>query len=51
MLKDHNGIWQVKWNNKEGAFYIWNKKKDFYLSPFIGEYEIVGHIHETPELL
>ena len=50
LLKDHNGIWQVKWNNKEAAFYLWNKKRDFYLSPFIGEYEIVGNIHETPEL-
>lgn len=51
LLKDYNGIWQVKWNNEEGAFYIWNKKRDFYLSPFIGEYEIVGNINEDPELL
>ena len=51
LLKDYNGIWQVKWHNEEGAFYIWNKKRDFYLSPFIGEYEIVGNIHENPELL
>ena len=51
LLKDNNGIWQVKWNNEEVAFYIWNKKRDFYLSPFIGEYEIVGNINENPELL
>lgn len=51
LLKDNNGIWQVKWNNEEGAFYIWNKKRDFYLSPFIGKYEIIGNINENPELL
>lgn len=51
LLKDKNGIWQVKWDDKEAAFYIWNKEKDFYLSPFIGEYEIIGNIHENPELL
>lgn len=50
-LKDHNGIWQVLWDEKEAAFYIYNKKRDFYLSPFIGEFEIIGNIHENKELL
>ena len=48
-LKDHNGIWQVLWDEKEAAFYIYNKKRDFYLSPFIGEFEIIGNIHENKE--
>ena len=50
-LKDHNGIWQVLWDEKEAAFYIYNKKRDFYLSPFIGEFEIIGNIHDNEELL
>lgn len=50
-LKDHKGIWQVLWHEKEAAFYIYNKKRDFYLSPFIGEFEIISNIHENPELM
>lgn len=46
ILKDHNGIWQVLWDEKEAAFYLYNKKRDFYLSPFIGEFEVIGNIHE-----
>lgn len=45
-LKDHNGIWQVLWDEKEAAFYLYNKKRDFYLSPFIGDFKIIGNIHE-----
>lgn len=51
ILKDYNGIWQVLWDEKEAAFYLYNKKRDFYLSPFIGEFEVIGNIHENPELL
>lgn len=50
-LKDNNGIWQVLWDEKEAAFYLYNKKRDFHLSPFIGEFEVIGNIHENPELL
>jgi len=50
-LKDHNGIWQVLWDEKEISFYLYNKKRDFYLSPFIGEFEVIGNIHENKELL
>lgn len=50
-LKDHNGIWKVLWNEKEAAFYLYNKKRDFYLSPFIGEFEVIGNIHENTEIL
>ena len=50
-LKDHNGIWQVLWNEKEAAFYLYNKKRDFYLSPFIGEFEVIGNIHTDKKLL
>ena len=50
-LKDHNGIWQVLWDEKEAAFYLYNKKRDFYLSPFIGEFEVIGNIHENADLL
>ena len=50
-LKDHNCIWQVLWDEKEAAFYLYNKKRDFYLSPFIGEFEVIGNIHENVDLL
>ena len=51
ILKDTNGTWQVLWDEREASFYIYNKKRDCYLSPFIGLFEVIGNIHENKDLL
>lgn len=43
---------QVVWNNKNGRYITTDKKYDtFTFSMFYYSYEVVGNIHENPELL
>lgn len=43
---------QVAWNNKNGRYITTDKKYDtFTFSMFYYSYEVVGNIHENPELL
>ena len=47
---------EVKWNDKQTGFYLYDTKHDIDCDPdefeLIGEcYQVIGNIYETPELL
>lgn len=45
-------ILQVEWNCKGGRYITTDKKHDnWFFSMFDYEYEVIGNIHENPELL
>lgn len=45
-------VLQVEWNCKGGRYITTDKKHDtWFFSMFEYEYEVIGNIHENPELL
>ena len=50
--EEKDAILQVEWNCKCGRYITTDKKRDnWFFSMFDYEYEVIGNIHENPELL
>lgn len=50
--KESSVLLQVEWNNKNGRYITTDKKHNTWtFSMFYYSYEVVGNIHENPELL
>jgi uncharacterized phage protein (TIGR01671 family) len=56
IIKESNIIFTVKYFEEDGAFGFWEKtfvgsKERFFYATDASRYEVIGNIHETPELL